>query len=225
MSKLARYSLWFLACGFLTWTPFLCFLVWLLLGGQFANWNVVGLFILSGYLAVFGGGLSWIVSIVVGVIAARNEKMVLYWVMPHMILMLAGYSTLLIWLNLPASITSEEIVEQALLAAMVCIGIVTGVLSFLFAKTATNPGGNIVDDARGAKLIASAMLIAAGGICISLSEHRGGLGFIAGAILLCTGIPLLVIQWRAGRRRFPQETDEAPMSTETGIKASKDLEI
>src|SRR5262245_40802339 len=100
MSKLARYSWKFLGFGFLPWIPFLGFLGWLLVGMHFPNWTVVGLFFLSGYLAVCGSGLLWLISLIMGVLAARDDKKVLYWTLPHMILVLAGASALVIWLNL-----------------------------------------------------------------------------------------------------------------------------
>lgn len=81
-------------------------------------------------------------------------------------------------------------------------------------------------ESRDAKLIASAILIATGGLCVALSDHRDAIGAVVGLIFLLVGVPLLVLQWRRPNRRFPRGWDDDLASdSNTGIKASKDLEI
>lgn len=81
-----------------------------------------------------------------------------------------------------------------------------------------------MDDMRGAKLITCAILVAAGGLSIGLGNHREGPAMLVGVVLVLTGIPLLVMQWRGARRKLPDLDDER-RSSDTGFRASKDLEI
>lgn len=224
MSNLARYSLWLLALGFLFSLPFLGFLAFFLSGGRPANENVLGLAILSVFLALGAGGPSWIASHVTGILAARHEKHVLYWVLPHMILVLAGASTLVIWCNLGGSATIWDIVAYGLLAMFLSLGIMTGVLCYVFRINPIAFGEKRVDDLRGAKLIASAILIGAGGICLALGELQHGLS-LAGLVLVSVGVPLMIIQWRRSKPNVPRVPEESDEPIETGFKANKDLEI
>ena len=68
------------------------------------------------------------------------------------------------------------------------------------------------------------ILVAAGGLSIGLGDHRQGPAMLVGVLLVLTGIPLLVMQWRGSRRKWPQ-AEEDPRTMDTGFKASKDLEI
>jgi hypothetical protein len=80
-------------------------------------------------------------------------------------------------------------------------------------------GEHQIDDLRGAKLIASAILTAAGALSMSLAHPTQALGFFLGLVLLVIGIPLMVIQWRGPKRQAPREPLEPLESNgETGFK-------
>lgn len=72
-----------------------------------------------------------------------------------------------------------------------------------------------MDDLRGSKLIASAILAGAG--CISLAADRppGGLGSFFGGLLLFGGLGLFVRQWLAGinKRLMPALSRERDLET------------
>jgi hypothetical protein len=81
-----------------------------------------------------------------------------------------------------------------------------------------------MDGLRGAKVIASALLVATGGLCMGLGNPRDGAGQVIGLIFLAVGVPMLISQWRKPKVAAPAQ-DEFDVPIDTGFKASKDLEI
>jgi protein-S-isoprenylcysteine O-methyltransferase Ste14 len=80
-----------------------------------------------------------------------------------------------------------------------------------------------MNDMRGAKLIASAILVAAGALALSLWNLSQGVSIVIGLVLLAVGIPLMVIQWRSAKRELPGGLDDSPeRSIDTGFKEAKD---
>jgi len=79
-----------------------------------------------------------------------------------------------------------------------------------------------MENIRGAKLIAAAILIAAGAICLAIGEAQRALSLV-GLALVAVGVPLMVFQWRGPKQQLREESDDSLERTiETGFKEAKD---